>query len=158
MIRTLKDAGLQFLKLVLILIQTSQLLPGLVLICMLQQVRLPLAGLFHRLHLHRFHLLSTSSCLDAIVLLERPCRRQQHSTASGSAGPPVGRLFSPGPPSGIYTYIHVYTANTYTPYSAHDPPYMPTLLYGTPWPHQLYATRTAMSNNFQPKYTRVWSV
>ena len=41
----------QFLKLVLILIQTSQLFPGLVLICMLQQVRLPLAGLFHRLHL-----------------------------------------------------------------------------------------------------------
>ena len=37
----------QFLKLVLILIQTSQLLPGQVLICMLQQVRLPLAGLFH---------------------------------------------------------------------------------------------------------------
>jgi hypothetical protein len=26
------------------------LLPGQVLICMLQQVRLPLAGLFHRLH------------------------------------------------------------------------------------------------------------
>ena len=37
----------QYLKLVLILIQTSQLLPGQVLICMLQQVRLPLAGLFH---------------------------------------------------------------------------------------------------------------
>ena len=31
--------------------KNSQLLPGQVLICMLQQVRLPLAGLFHRLHL-----------------------------------------------------------------------------------------------------------
>ena len=139
----------QYLKLVLILIQTSQLLPGQVLICMLQQVRLPLAGLFH--------LRVLPQALVNELLLGRHgahCeRRRRRASRQFSGGPQSGNSLlarqrgepapkrPPSPPPSMpptttnsagypYGYPDIRISG-YPPDPAHDPPDMPTLLqYG----------------------------
>ena len=140
----------QYLKLVLILIQTSQLLPGQVLICMLQQVRLPLAGLFH--------LRVLPKALVNELLLGRHgahCeRRRRRASRQFSGGPQSGNSLlarqrgepapkrPPSPPPSMpppsmpptttnsagypYGYPDIRISG-YPPDPAHDPPDMPTL-------------------------------